>query len=451
MRFQKSLFVRYGWLAIFVAILLFAGSALADASEYRIYTFPTSTTAGEDLSGNLITDGAGNLYGTTSSGGDFDHGVVYELLRPVPPSTAWTQTVLYSFKGSPDGAEPLAGLVFDHSGNLYGTTTQGGTVGAVLGTVFELSPPVTAGGQWTESVLHSFADTNTDGFSPVSGVVFDSAGNLYGTTVFGGPSCTGSTDSDAGCGSVFQLTPPATSGGAWTETIIHFFHFAGGIYPTGTPIFDSFGYLYGTARQGGAGGHGTVYRLQPPATAGGAWTYRVLYAFAGQSDSIAPEAALTLHEGTLYGTAAEGGTNDNGTVFQLVPPAVAGDAWTENILYHFAGGNDGSFPAANVIFDRAGNLYSTTVDGGGLGSCDDGNCGTVFELTPPTSEEGNWTETILHAFGAADDALNVNNQPVGGVVFGPNDILFGAAQNWENGSDGNGSGPHSIVFAVNAF
>lgn len=445
MLFQKSSFVRYAWLAIFVTMLLLAGTALADPSEYTIYTFPTSTsTAGQDPSGNLVVDSAGNLYGTTDSGGAFGHGVVFELLRPVPPSTTWTETVLYSFQGGDDGASPLAGVVSDRAGNLYGTTYQGGGGTAPgLGTVFELSTPATAGGQWTESVLHSFQDGNTDGFAPNSGVVFDSAGNLYGTTSYGGPSCTGSNNPGAGCGTVFELTPPATPGAAWTETVIHFFHFAGGALPLGTPIFDSFGYLYGTAAQGGANGQGVAYRLKPPAAPGGVWTYKVLYAFSGQPDSGTPEAALTLHKGDLYGTASRGGTNNFGAVFQLVPPEVAGGAWSENILYDFAGGNDGSLPTANVIFDSSGNLYSTTVYGGGLGSCDGGNCGTVFELTPPASS-GNWTETILHAFGAANDAAKVNDQPAGGVVFGANDVLFGGGQGW-------GINSHSIVFGVNPF
>ncbi|MFZ0760698.1 MAG: choice-of-anchor tandem repeat GloVer-containing protein [Candidatus Sulfotelmatobacter sp.] len=186
MSLQQSLFVRCGLPALFVliAMLWFACPAFAAGpTEYVIYSFPANKSAGSEPVGNLVADSAGNLYGTASAGGEFGDGDVYELLRPVPPSTKWTQTVLYSFTGGSDGELPNAGVIFDQAGNLYGTAEFGGDS---VGVVFELAPPATAGGQWTESLLYTFQGlSGDDGDYPYSGLVFDTSGNLYGTTIYG--------------------------------------------------------------------------------------------------------------------------------------------------------------------------------------------------------------------------------------------------------------------------
>src|ERR1700722_19348514 len=186
------------------------------SSEFVIYRFPITGTQGAGPSGNLVADSAGNLYGTTFCCGPRNMGEVFEMIRPVPPSTAWTQTVLYSFGASGDGTFPVGGLIFDGSGNLYGTASRDGAFG--FGTVFELSPPATSSGAWTETVLYSFkGPKKKDGNGPFAGLTFDSSGNLFGTTVSGGVA---TTENTFGCGVVFELTPPATAGGAWTETVI---------------------------------------------------------------------------------------------------------------------------------------------------------------------------------------------------------------------------------------
>ncbi len=195
--------------AIFFA-MLFAGSTLAASqSEWLVHSFG-SVAQGLYPMGNLVADSSGNLYGTTEEGGSSQGwGTVYELVRPVPPKTAWTEIVLYSFTGGADGSTPLAGLIFDDAGNLYGTTSQGGTAGA--GTVFELAAPTTPGGAWTENVIHSFQGGAADGATIETEVVWDHSGNLYGVTLQGGTG-TG-TACSGGCGTVFHLLPPPTPGG----------------------------------------------------------------------------------------------------------------------------------------------------------------------------------------------------------------------------------------------
>lgn len=421
MNVYSSVVARCGLLATLTAMLFASAAFAAGSSERVLYSFPMRV--GETLpSGNLTVDATGNLYGPTFQGGTFLNGSVYQLLRPVPPSTSWTESELYSFTGGNDGGNPRAGLIFDQAGSLYGTTSAGGAFG--LGTVFKLTPPAIAGGAWSETVLYSFQGGTNDGAIPLAGVVFDGSGNLSGTTSSGGISKAACSN---GCGTVFKLTPPAAAGGAWTETVLHIFDFyvSGGL-PMSTPIFDSAGNLYGTASGGGTQKNGVVWRLTPPLTSGGSWIYRVLHAFNGEAEGGTPVGSLILRgKRILYGTASSS-FNNLGTVFQLVPPAVAGGVWTENTLHAFAGNSDGAYPEANLVFDSAGNIYGTTAYGGnGEFGCGQGaarGCGTVFELTPPASDGGGWTETVLHSFaGNEKDGFGVYS----GLVLGKNGVLFG--------------------------
>jgi uncharacterized repeat protein (TIGR03803 family) len=225
-----------------------------DWTEKVLHSFNLNGTDGYDPIAGLIFDAAGNLYGTTLEGGAHDSGTVFELT--IKSGGDWTEKILYNFNGSNEGLEPLAGLIFDAAGNLYGTTNAGGAYG--FGTVFELTPK--AGGGWTEKVLHSFNDSGKDGFYPWTGLIFDAARNLYGTTAFGGSgSC--NDNGIAGCGTVFELTPKA--GGSWTEKILHSFDNNGkdGNYPAATLIFGSAGSVYGTTEGGGAYGFGTVFKI----------------------------------------------------------------------------------------------------------------------------------------------------------------------------------------------
>jgi len=344
-------------------------------SETVLHSFDPDGSDGLFPQSGLIFDAAGNLYGTTIGGGTYDYGTVFEL-SPTPGG-GWTERVLYSFGNGTDGAYPFyAGVIFDAGGNLYGTTSSGGTYNCQgnggCGTVFKLSP--TVGGAWTETVLYNFGN-GTDGYSPWAGLILDAAGNLYGTTAFGG------TNNDCinfqyhGCGTVFELSP--TAGGGWTETVLHNFGYTDGAIPIAALIFDAAGNLYGTTEGGGSyTNDGTVFELSP--VVGGGWTETVLYSFNERdSGGYGPAAGTLVFDatGSLYGTVYNGGVYFGGTAFELTP---TGGVWTETVLYSF-GYEAGSW--AGLIFDGAGNLYGTTWYGG-TNQCGQSTCGTVFELTP---------------------------------------------------------------------
>jgi uncharacterized repeat protein (TIGR03803 family) len=309
------------------------------------------------------------------------------------------EKVLHSFNNDgTDGAYPQAGLIFDAAGNLYGTTHGGGANS--YGTVFEMTPA--AGGTWTERVLHSFAG-GTDGTNPAAGLIFDAAGNLYGTTTQGGL---------YNYGIVFELTPAA--GGTWIfNELYNFRGGTDGANPYAELIFDAAGNLYGTTLNGGSTGtgYGTVFELTP--AAGGTWTEQVLYSFRGGTDGTWPYAGLIFDAaGNLYGTTPNGSTNNGGIAFELTP--AAGGTWTEKVLYSFQGGTEGWNPFAGLIFDAAGNLYGTTAAGGGAQ-----NAGTVFELTPAAG--GTWTEKVLWSLRNPPDG----NAPYSKLIFDGAGNLYG--------------------------
>jgi len=323
--------------------------------------------------------------------------------------------LIYTFRGSPDAGFPVAGLVADAAGNLYGTTIGGGTATCGCGTIFELSPPATVGGAWTEAVLYSFQGGNIDGAGPSGTLIFDQQGNLYGTTVGG---------SEGDGGSVFELSPPAL-GGSWVETVLWAFNGndpKGGQNPYGKLVFDADGNLYGTTFYGGLHGAGTVFELVAPKIAGAPWARRVLHNFGDvANDGANPFAGLLLRGGILYGTTYNGGTVGQGMVFDLVrKPGL----WTENILYNF-GGSGGSYPQAGLIADSAGNLYGMA-GGGGDGSC---ACGTVYELSPPSVAGGPWQETTVHNFTGGGDGAS----PAGELWRDKLDDLYGAASSGGRG------------------
>lgn len=335
-------------------------------------------------SAGLVMDSAGNLYGTAFDGGASNLGAVFELS---PTATGeWDETVLYSFVGGSDGANPAAVLIFDSAGNLFGTTEYGGLYSN--GTVFKLSPGER--GAWTESVLHSFAGYPADGAYSLASLVFDSKGNLYGTTSKGGssPNC-GTIKNPAGCGTVFELSPAAH--GQWTETPLYSFTSANdGAFPYANLIFDGAGNLYGTAEQGGVRGKcqnakfstcGTVFELMPGGA--GTWTQKVLYAFKGyKTDGAFPQSGLVMDSaGNLYGTTVVGGNVsdplDNqglGTVFELSP--ASGGEWTESVLHNFQLGLDGALPVSGLVMDNSGNLFGATA-----GNAYEGGS-VVYEITP---------------------------------------------------------------------
>jgi uncharacterized repeat protein (TIGR03803 family) len=269
--------------------------------EAILYSFQNNEVDGTYPYGALIFDSSGNLYGTTAGGGPSFSGTAYELKRGV--NGQWTESILHNFNFG-DGTSPNAGLVFDSAGNLYGTAFSGGKFG--FGTAFELTP--TAAEKWTLKVLHNFDGHNSTGDGPYGTLMFDKAGNLYGTTVFGGY-----YDS----GMVFKLTPNAS--GKWPETVVHSFqpsNWDGG-NPYGGLIIDAEGNLYGTTNQGGRYNYGTVFELTPKA--GGGWSEKLLHVF-NNNDKDGYYSYCTLLSdtaGNLYGVTYQGGTHNSGTVFKI--------------------------------------------------------------------------------------------------------------------------------------
>jgi uncharacterized repeat protein (TIGR03803 family) len=321
-----------------------------------LHNFNDSAGDGGESKGTLAFDSSGNLYGTTEAGGSDDRGTVFELM-PQSDGT-WKEKILYNFTFN-DGCSPVAGVIVDAAGHLFGTTYACGAFNK--GTVFELSH--NTAGHWLLKTLHSFGN-GTDGQNPYGGVILDAAGNLYGATASGGRGAIPE-------GTVFELMRQAAGG--WKEKLLANFSYytTGPQVPYGGLTFDASGNLYGTSYFGGTDGQGTVFELIPKASGG--WTPKVLANLSG--DASSPLAGISLDSsGSIYGTAAYGGSG-YGAVFKLT--RLAGGAWTESILYTFTNQNfNGEYPQAGVILDPSGNVYGTTTTGGvNLG-------GTVFEITP---------------------------------------------------------------------
>ena len=324
-------------------------------------------------------------------------------------STSWAgnQAVLYTFCSQPvcsDGAYPYAGMVFDRAGNLYGTTQDGGP-DLNGGTVFQLQP--TSSG-WTHTILYAFTG-GADGSNPVGPLVVDPAGNLYGIASGGG----------AGFGTVFELSP---SNGSWTFQVIYTFH--GGDdglvgIDSGGLALDPAGNLYGTTEMGGTAGFGTVFELS---FANGSWTKTTLYSFAGGNDAADPLTGVTLDPaGNIYGATVGGGAFGGGAVFELTQNQ---GTWTESVIYSFTGGDDGAYPEfGELILDSAGNLYGTAAGGGAF------NQGVVYELSPAN---GSWTESVLYTFTGGNDG----GQPFAGLTFSQSGNLYGAAAYFGANGDG---------------
>jgi uncharacterized repeat protein (TIGR03803 family) len=396
-------------LVVKFAIMLFAVMALVAASQAQtesvIFNFGGST-AGFDPATPLISDSAGNLYGSVTSGGAASAGTIYKL---TPNNGTWNLSVLYEFRGGTDG-EYVGAITLDDRGNIYGTTSHGGAHN--LGTVFKLYP--TANG-WKKTVLFNFS-VSAGGIPPQAffsnTLTFDSAGNLYGVTTNGIKHPQG--------GTVYRLSP--TASGPWTHTVL--WDFSGGVdgqFLTDRKLLlDSAGNVYGVATAGGTYGGGVVFKLTPAAS--GPWTKTVLYTFVGTADGAAPNGGLVSDsQGNLYGTTEGGGSAKCypgcGVVFKLVP--TKSGEWTEHTLLIF---QNQESPYGGLIRDSAGNLYGTAY-AGGSGS------GIVFELSPPTT--GAWTETILHTFaGSPTDGqgpLTTLLRDKSGNLFG---TTFGGGSNY---------------------
>jgi len=290
-------------------------------TETVLYSFPGGHSLQGAPWGAVVIGPSGSLYSTTSGGYGLNYGTVFKLSPPAAPGDVWTEVTLVAFLGQAGnpGTNPGAGVVFA-SGSLYGTTYLSGIGG--YGTVYELAPPASKDGTWTETTIHSFTGPPNDGAGSLAALTAGPGGVLYGTTVFGG-SGTACSFSGPGCGTVFQLTPPTTPGGSWTETVIYSFTGVSGdgAGPNARLTLTKNGVLYGTTSAGGSSGIGAVFRLKPPAAPGGAWTETVLHSFTGQNgDSSIPLAGLAISpSGTLYGTTQLGGTSGFGTIFAIKP------------------------------------------------------------------------------------------------------------------------------------
>ena len=318
-----------------------------------LYEFSGAGGDGANPAAGVLFGPDGSLYGTTFNGGS-GFGTVYKLQPPLSAcKTAfcyWTETVLYRFASAPDGHQPAGNVSFDQAGNIYGTTEAGGSAG--YGTVFKLTR---SGSHWTEQVLYSFMG-GQDGTTPSDGVVIDRAGNLYGTTPYGGiDACQG------GCGTVFELTP---SGSGWTEQVLYRFQGSpDGQRPYAGLLLDPSGNLFGATYEGGNAGGGTIFELS---RAGGSWNYSVLFNLSGSENG--PYASLTRDSaGNLYDT-----TIIPSTIFKLSP---SGGGWSYTDLHDFSG-NDGIYPRGSVTLDSQGSLYGTASMGGGDAQ------GTIWEFAP---------------------------------------------------------------------
>ncbi len=387
-------------LAVTTASVLFtlSGGVVAQTpapSLTTLYNFEGSPDGAAPYNEALVIGNCGELYGTTSSGGSSNNGTVFELIPPTTRGGSWTNVVLHSFSGS-DGSNPQSGLVMGPDRVLYGATDGGGSFN--FGAVFSLTPPRWRGDSWREATLYSFLGT-TDGAHPRQLVIGERA--LYGVT-------DGYGASPAGSGTVFSLTPPRNPWEPWTENTLYAFTGGndGGI-PYGGLAIGRDGVLYGTAFYGGAFGGGTVFSLTPPKTHAGLWTETTLHSFSG-SDGYYPYVGVTIGcDGVLYGATQYGGASFAGAVFSLAPPKSPGGEWTEAVLYSFSY-SDGANPSSPLAIGPAGVLYSTTAGGGAFYS------GTAFSLAPPASPGGLWTETVLHSF----DGTNGSNV-VGGLAIAP--------------------------------
>ncbi|MGA3213348.1 MAG: Ig-like domain-containing protein, partial [Terriglobales bacterium] len=414
-----------------VLLLLLSLSAMAQYTETVIHSFSGSDGIGPQ---GLIADSHGNLYGTAPTGGNSGAGVVFELSPPGTGSGPWMETVLHSFTGGSDGGTPVVGLTLDSRGNLYGAANGGtptsGSNGCVpgqgCGVVYELSPPLSGSGPWTQTILYSFAG-GTDGSNPVC-LAMSPGGDLFGVLRTGGP---------AGLGSVFELSPPGSGSGAWTKTVL--FDEGGAFsYPF---VFDRQGNVYGTLQPSG---YGTVFEFSPPAGGSGAWTVSSLYSFKGGTDGDGPVGSLLLDsQGNLYGATTYGGATyfctwlDNigcGEIFELSPPGAGGGAWTKTVPYIFSSSN-GIYPSGGVTFDAVGNLYGTTSTGGDTSSCIGtyvSGCGIVFKLYPLAGSFGTWTEVVPYIFTGGTDGA----EPDSGLIVDSHGNLYGTANSGGVSGDG---------------
>lgn len=389
--------------------LIICGSSASAQTYTVIHVFTGGDDGGSPQFAGLTLGGRGTLYGTTVGGGVAGMGVVFQITHE---ASGWVLASLLSFPGGTTGTDSQAPVVFGPGGLLYGSTVYGGrgreSCFNGCGVVFTLQPPLTACHavlcNWIGKPIYQFASL-TDGWGPWGNLAFDQAGNVYGTTVYGGTgSCYGQ-----GCGTVFQLT---RSGNTWTKTTLYNFNSGNVVGPDSGVIVDRSGVLYGTTQYGGLFSRGSVFQLTP---SGSGWTFTNIYNFHnglnGISDGGFPAGGLVMDAvGNLYGTTSTGGTGGGGTVFELSP---AGGGWTLSTIANLSGVGVGG-PMGNLAFDSAGNLYGTTELDGAY------QYGNVFKLTP---SDGQWTYTDLYDFTGGNDG----GRPFAGPTVDSSGNIFGTS------------------------
>ncbi len=414
--------------ALAIAIVFALTALVTPFAQAQTFTVLHNFTGGADgasPAAGLVMDKAGNLYGTASAGGA-GYGTVFKLTHT---GGGWIVNPIYQFQGGSDGAIPLAALVFGPDGSLYGTTEIGGNnvcqyVGGATGcgTVFNLKPPPNRpksfANPWVETVIYRFG-FYTDGAQPYSEVLFDAAGNLYGTTAAGGPNddhdgIDGGGGCGYHCGTVYELSP---SNGGWAETTIFAFSEDSSANPQAGLVFDQAGNLYGVTADEGQEGMGSIFQLQP---SGSGWTERTLHSMQWGEGTNVYSTLVMDAAGNLYGgnTGYSGyyGTY-NGNVFTLTPN---GQSWSFSSLYSFPA-KDG--PYGSLTMGAAGNLYGTTSIGGA------NNYGEVFKLTP---FNGGWNYTSLHDFIGSDGCNST-----GKIILDAKGNLYGTTSSCGASSHGN--------------
>jgi len=453
MNYGKCLTAMSKSLAVAVITMGLAASSLCAGQETVLHTF-VNQADGNSPGGGLTFDTKGNLFGTTSVGGtgEFADGTAFELTPKA--SGGFTFHTIHQFSAATgDGASPGPAFILDANGNLYGVTSNGGNG---CGIVYELSP--TKSGTWKETILHKFDRSGKDGCNPSGRLIFDQAGDLFGGTFNGGGGLT-NLFCNNGCGTTYKLH---LANGKWTETVLHRFTGSGtdGQSPTGGLAFDKAGNLWGTTFIGGAGNSstcgdpnggvgmcGTVFELTPHAN--GTWTESTLYSFVDASTGWNSFSGVILDKaGDLIGTTENGGSSLQGTVFKITPKGKG--KVEESLIHEFAGEADGAFPQTGLTPDAAGNLYGVTLVGGGTAfKCREnsgGGCGIVYKLTPDS--DGTWTETILYAFlGGADGAIPGDDRlalDANGDVFGS----AGSGGDFNAGCPGDVPGGCGVVFKL---
>jgi len=395
------------------ALALLAVTAASAAPKYKVLHAFGKGKDGGGVFGGLVADKKGNLYGTTSGGGFYNLGTVFELSPK--PDGRWTESVIHNFDGS-EGALPQGGLVLDPAGNLYGAAASGGPNG--VGTVYKMTHE---SGGWTLSVL--------DDHGSGAELILDKAGNLYGPI---GPGKYGN-------GAITEIVRGSR---AWTATVLYSFcpkaPCVDGDAPYAGLTWDAAGNLYGTTEFGGKGSpdYGTAFDLKPKPD--GTWQHILLHSFPSfPGDGEVVYAGLVLDgAGNLYGATNSGGghlcgqTSTCGTVFKL--SRNSNGRWKETILYRFPNPSEGNSPGASLVFDQAGNLYGTGA-GGGINACANG-CGVVFKLTPGSN--GTWKYSVLHRFTGSDGA-----DPAAALILDQKGNLYGTTTL-------GGPGGYGVVFEI---